>query len=285
MSYTGATVGASYPAQTFTVNGLTLQRSAGTFTSASGTITYTLSGTYTGASNQIVTFNPSLVAGSTCNVVYGDAIRGALVAAAIAEGTTCASCATYDAASVNDWVKVTAAEYAAVYNTANIAGATIVGQANAQMNTSSVIDPTGGYTYVSNDNDAPVPANSYVIGFSAVIAPSQNGAGNNVKVSASRTSGFVNMGNAFVIDGSGRVYFVCKRPTTTTPNTSGNGYFGAYYSVTGYSKVVGSSSNTYYFNYPNLGNVSSVDFRQGQWGGGPYGVRLHQGITTTIKSW
>ncbi|SEM76980.1 hypothetical protein SAMN05421856_106205 [Chryseobacterium taichungense] len=279
MSYTGATVGASYPAQTFTVNGLTLQRSAGTFTSASGTITYTLSGTYTGASNQIVTFNPSLIAGSTCNVVYGDAIRGALAAAG------CASCTTYDAASVNDWIPVTANEYAAVYNTANIAGATIVGQANAQMNTSSVIDPTGGYTYVSNDNDAPVPANSYVIGFSAIIASSQNNGGNNVKVSASQTSGFVNMGNAFNITGSGRVYFVCKRPNTTTPNTSGNGYFGAYYSVTGYSKVVGSNSNTYYFNYPSGGNVSSVGFRQGQWGGGPYGVRLHQGITTTIKSW
>jgi len=288
MSYTGAPMGVSYPAQTFTVNGLTLQRSAGTFTSTSGTITYTLNGTYTGVSNQIVTFNPSLVAGSTCTVVYGDAIRGALEAAASAGGTACTSCAAYDTASVNDWVKVNADEYAAVYNTANIPGATLVGQANAQMITSSLIDPTGGYTYVSNDNDAPVPANSYVIGFSAIIAANQNGNGNNVKVSASKTSGFVNMGNAFNITTGGatsRVYFVCKRPTTTTPNTSGNGYFGVYLSVTGYAKVVGSSSNTYYFNYPGGGNASSVGLRQGTNGGGPYGVRIHQGIATTTKSW
>lgn len=276
MSYTGATVGVSYPAQTFTVNGLTLERSAGTFTSTSGTITYTLSGTYTGASNQIVTFNPSLVAGSTCTVVYGDAIRGALATAG------CESCAAYDTASVNDWVKVTAAEYAAVYNTANITGATLVGQANAQMNTSSLINQGSNYTFVSNDNDAPVPANSYMIGFSVVIYSNQNGNGNNVKVSAAKTSGFVKMGNAFNITGSGRVYFVCKRPDTTTPNTSGNGYFGSYLSVGVKSTLVG--SNTYWFNYPSGGNVSSVSFRQNSLGGN-YGVILQQGIATTTKSW
>ncbi|MDP9956030.1 hypothetical protein J2X97_001667 [Epilithonimonas hungarica] len=276
MSYTGAPVGVSYPAQTFTINGLTLQRSAGTFTSTSGTITYTVSGTYTGASNQIVTFNPSLIAGSTCTVVYGDAIRGALAAAG------CNSCTAYDTASVNDWIKVTANEYAAVYNTANIAGATLVGQANAQMNTSSLINQGSNYTFVSNDNDSPVPANSYMIGFSTVIGSNQNGNGNNVKVSASQTSGFVNMGNAFNITGSGRVYFVCKRPTTTTPNTSGNGYFGSYLSVGVYSTLVG--SNTYWFNYPSGGNVSSVGFRQNSLGGN-YGVILQQGIATTTKSW
>ncbi|WP_374458568.1 hypothetical protein [Chryseobacterium taeanense] len=281
MSYTGATVGVSYPAQTFTVNGLTLERSAGTFTSTSGTITYTLSGTYTGASNQIVTFNPSLVAGSTCTVVYGDAIRGALEAAA-AEGTACTSCAAYDTASVNDWVKVTAAEYAAVYNTANIPGATLVGQANAQMNTSSLINQGSNYTFASNDNDAPVPANSYMIGFSVVIYQNQDGYNNNVKVSASRTTGFTQMGNKFRIKGGGRMYFVCKRPTTTTPNTSGNGYLGSYLSVGVKSTLVG--SNTYYFNYHSGGDESSVPFRQNSYGGN-YGVILQQGVATTTKSW
>ncbi|WP_449389043.1 hypothetical protein [Chryseobacterium lineare] len=282
MSYTGAPVGVSYPAQTFTVNGLTLQRSAGTFTSTSGTVTYTLSGTYTGVSNQIVTFNPSLVAGSTCTVVYGDAIRGALEAAASAGGTACESCAAYDTASVNDWVKVNAAEYAAVYNTANIPGATLVGQANAQMNTSSLINQGSNYTFASNDNDARVPANSYMIGFSVVIGSNQNGNNNNVKVSASQTTGFTQMGNKFTIQGSGRVYFVCKRPTTTTPNTSGNGYFGSYLSVGVYSTLVG--SNTYYFNYHSGGDESSVPFRQNSYGGN-YGVILQQGIATTTKSW
>ncbi|SMP03634.1 hypothetical protein [Chryseobacterium profundimaris] len=274
LSYTGATVGAGYPAQTFTVNGLTLQRSAGTFTSASGTITYNLSGTYTGANNGIVTFNPSL-AGTTCNVVYGDALRGALSTAG------CASCNAYDAAGVNDWVQITATEYAAIANTANVPGSYRIGQANAQMNTSSLTNPFSGHTVVSNDTDARVPANSYVIGFSLRTA-SGNGSGNRVKVSASQKSGFVNMGNAFSIRGGGRVYFVCKRPTTTTPNTSGNGYFGSYVTVTTYSTIVG--SNTYWFNYPSGGNVSSVNFRQNQWGGS-FGVFLQQGITTTTKSW
>jgi len=272
ISYTGAPIGAGYPAETFTVNGLTLQRNAGTFTSASGTITYNLSGTYTGASNGIVTFNPSL-AGTTCNVVYGDALRGALSTAG------CASCNAYDAAGVNDWVQITATEYAAIANTANVPGSYRIGQANAQMNSSSLIYHSGGYTFVSNDNDARVPANSYTIGFSLVVGSS--GGGNNVKVSASKTSGFVNMGNAFYIKGNGRVYFVCKRPTAKTPNTSGNGYFGAYISVTAYSTLVG--SNTYWFNYPSGGNVSSVNFRQNSWGGN-YGVRLQQGITTQTKS-
>ena len=275
LSYTGATVGAAYPAQTFTVNGLTLQRNAGTFTSTSGTITYNLTGTYTGANNGIVTFNPSL-AGTTCNVVYGDALRGALSTAG------CASCNAYDAAGVNDWVQITAAEYAAIANTANVPGAYRIGQADAQMNASSLTNPFSRLTVVSNDTDARVPANSYVIGFSLRTA-SGNGSGNRVKVSASQKSGFVNMGNAFSIRGGGRVYFVCKRPTATTPNTSGNGYFGSYVTVTTYSTIVG--SNTYWCNYPNYGNdVSAVSFRQNQWGGS-FGVFLQQGITTQTKSW
>ena len=274
LSYTGATVGVGYPAQSFTINGLTLQRNAGTFTSTSGTITYNLTGTYTGANNGIVTFNPSL-GDTTCTVVYGDALRGALSTAG------CASCNAYDAAGENDWVQITATEYAAIANTANVPGAYRIGQADGQMNASSVTNPFKGFTVVSNDNDARVPANSYVIGFS-IRTSSGNGNGNRVKVSASKTSGFVNMGNAFSVRGGGRVYFVCKRPTATTPNTSGNGYLGSYVTVTTYSTIVG--SNTYYFNHPNGGNVSSATFRQNSLGGS-FGVFLQQGITTTTRSW
>lgn len=46
--YTVVADGLSYVAETVTVNGLTLMRNAGNYTSPSGTIIYTISGTYTG---------------------------------------------------------------------------------------------------------------------------------------------------------------------------------------------------------------------------------------------
>ncbi len=70
--YTAAQDGITYTAQTVTLpSGLTLTRSAGTFSSPSGYIEYTIGGTYTGGDCTSVTADIEVVAGQTCNVVIG----------------------------------------------------------------------------------------------------------------------------------------------------------------------------------------------------------------------
>lgn len=71
--YTVATNGLSYTSETVTVNGLTLTRSAGSYTAPSGNIIYTISGTHTGT-NQSENF--TLTFGSTvCNNVLVGTMR------------------------------------------------------------------------------------------------------------------------------------------------------------------------------------------------------------------
>ncbi len=60
----------AYPAETITSNGLTVSRSAGTFTAPSGVVTYTVSGTYTGTSYLPCTFSAN-IGGAACTLIVG----------------------------------------------------------------------------------------------------------------------------------------------------------------------------------------------------------------------
>ncbi|MEC3874991.1 hypothetical protein [Chryseobacterium salviniae] len=68
--YTSSQGGVPYGAQTINVSGLTLTRSAGTF-NTSGTVTYNISGTYTGVDCAEITATINVVGSETCSVKIG----------------------------------------------------------------------------------------------------------------------------------------------------------------------------------------------------------------------
>ena len=58
----------TYPIDATTISGITVSRNSGTINSATGTLTYTISGTFTGTTGTSLTFTLSLPGGTTCSV-------------------------------------------------------------------------------------------------------------------------------------------------------------------------------------------------------------------------
>jgi hypothetical protein len=130
------------------------------------------------------------------------------------------SITAYDAAAVNSWVNVTAAEYNNLLTVVN--GAAKYATPEIYMNTSSSGGWSPDYTIGGSDNDAKVPASSYIIAWSVRtgngIASSLN---SKLKVSTSQKSGYTEYGNPLPDIGNigvnTRVFFVLKAPYIITP--------------------------------------------------------------------
>lgn len=267
-----ATVGAAFPADTILSNGLMFVRPAGTYAS-SGSVVYTISGGYTGTTNTIFTITTNAFAGS-CNIIIFDAIRGALQAAG------CTNCSPYDAAAVNGWVNISAAEYEQV---ALLAGAGKYVANDTYMNgtpqTGYYDNGTGVSQTMSSSGQTLVPANNFIVAFSIKTQSYTGAIANNLKLKRSLTSissGYSDVG-AFVTapptsSSNTRYYWVRKRPSATEGTSAA--YIGCYHR--GGSSMVG--INNIGTNWSTNGDVSSFP------GTAPY-TPFIQVISTPTKQW
>jgi hypothetical protein len=267
-----ATAGAAFPADTIISNGLMFVRPAGTYTS-SGNIIYTISGVYTGATNTIFTITTNAFAGS-CNIVIFDAIRGALQAAG------CTNCSPYDAAAVNGWVNISAAEYTQV---ALLVGAGKYVANDTYMNgtpQSGFYDNGSGVSLtMATSGQTLVPANNFIVAFSIKTGGYTGAIASNLKLKRSLTSvssGYSDEGS-FVTSPSTsasntRYYWVRKRPSATIGVSAA--YIGCYHK--GGSSMVG--INNIGTNWSTNGDVSSFP------GTSPY-TPFIQVISTPTKQW
>jgi hypothetical protein len=214
--------------------------------------------------------------------VFGDAIRGALATVG------CTSCTAYDAAAVSGWVQVTATEYAAVADTANIIGANKSGASDTNMAVTYSNCCNGmGVSFTMGTAGTPVPASTYIIGYSVKTSTSTYNntnpvIGHNVKVgtNASGIGNYTMYGNVFPNFPGGppgvatRFYFVNKWPSGTTGATV---TYLAYFSGSSGNFDPGRYSDGNI--YSEWGNVFSIS---GGSYGGPYSAQM-QTIGTTTK--
>jgi uncharacterized protein (TIGR02145 family) len=240
--YTTGNASQSYPAESIISNGLTFSRTAGTY-AVSGNIVYNFSGTYTGVSNTIFSINSDLFAGN-CNIVIFDAIRGALATAG------CASCTAYDAATVNDPISITKAEYDRV---ALILGASKSGLSDATIGTNS---PNPQHfingTFTSNSvQNTQIPASNYIMAFQVRTTngtPSTM-AGIQMKIATVHNGPYTNYGSTTLATStslaSTNYFFVYKRPTAITASGS-NSFFAFYVPVAHQIQVYPSSIGQFF---------------------------------------
>ena len=173
-----------------------------------------------------VTNTCGLLVTGTQTISIADQLRTALAAAG------CTSCAAYDAASANTWVKITAAEYAQLdgYLTINIAAAN-----ESIMTRSATSANAGNYTFLTlGPNAYTLPVNNYVVAFSAINAAGTTSANSYLKYSTSSTTGFSVGGPSIVIPATnGRFYNLMKTPSAVI-NASSASYIALYSGVDAY---------------------------------------------------
>lgn len=123
-----------------------------------------------------------------------------------------ASLSAYNAASVNDWVKITSTEYSNIFT--NIAGATKKGNTDTQINTRAV---ASGYTEAQfsinnvTGSALTISANEYPIAFAT---ETWNGNANvQFGYSTAFHSGAPTYGNSVTVTPVGACYYVRKAPT------------------------------------------------------------------------
>ena len=282
--YTGATAGSSYPAETLSQNGMTLTRTAGTYATASGNITYTISGTYTGASNGSMTFTFDQWAGG-CSVLLFDAIRQAIVT-----GGNAADLTKYDAAALNGVVSITATSYNAIANM-NGAGrilATETYMGGGVSNGGCGANSTWAYTSGAfGGGGAPYfTAGRYIVAFSiksktpsVFSGSSKNISGAIMKMSSTVNSGYTDYTGAFpsvAISDQTRYYFVIKRPSGIIPSTP----FMAIYMQDANNDIIGTGNGSAGTIYTGSGNTNSPS------GSGGVSTSLFfQAIEVSTKQW
>jgi hypothetical protein len=223
--------GTAYASISQTIDGLTLTRVAGTYLPGGGNVIYNLAGTFTNVSSANATFT---IPGCTI-AVFGmaDAIRDAL---ATSNG---GSLAAYDAAAVNDWIRVSPAEYNAV--TTLVGGAQKCGTQDSVINLYTIFQPLHVLAQFITASvyplkSSPVPASSYI--FAATFIPTtnpfgtDNGALTGAKIKLGQTSStnfdftVNNILPTLTILSTQRVYYICKRPSTASPANRTNWDFG-----------------------------------------------------------
>jgi hypothetical protein len=139
-----------------------------------------------------------------------------IVADSIRTFLTGSSSASYDAASINTWIKVSKAEYDNV--AANVASVTKVGGTDADINNRLVAT---GYT-LSQTSDFSITAGSYIFGM--ILEPwntnSSGSVGYTTAVTGSISTYSSYFGDNFVgLIGGTRNYFILKKPTGATSQT------------------------------------------------------------------
>ena len=214
-------------------------------TTTSGTGTAVTANLIAGTTGSVtVTFSAT----NTCGIIFtgsqtvytGDGLRAALAAAG------CASCTAYDNAVVNTWVQITAAEYTQIdnYVPVNIAGAN-----EALMNAAPESYNYVGVWMTTGTSSAVLPANNYVIGFSALNATGAVSTNDYLKYSTSLTTGYSMSGPKLVIPSTSvntRIYNIMKRPSTVV-NVSSPNYIAIYldqYQLSAINNISGTSSYT-----------------------------------------
>lgn len=266
---TATPVGSSY--------GLTLTRTAGTYSAGGGTIQYTLSGTYTGTGSTV-----SFTTAEGCTVLYGDAIRASLSAGG------CTSCSAYDAAGAGSWVRISAAEYNALANTANLPDVSKTMATDALMSIGYGFGAGTGYTITNTGPSNPsIPASSYVVAFRVTTLSNTLNATYKLKIQTSGTpnviSGpYTDLGTftptVASMPSGGDLYFVIKRPAVST-TSQGSSAAAIYETSTGGSAITqnnGSATTT----YARFGDVSDLT------GGNTFALfYMFQTLSTTTKSW
>jgi len=165
---------------------------------------------------------------STTPSSVGDSIRAALST----------SVASYDAAIVGDWVKVTSAEYANVK--ATVSGATTRGMTDAQANEAGSAW-TGICAHVLTQALVTSPSGEYLIAFSARLF---NTTGTFTVLTSTAYGGtYTSLGNSpSANSANGREYWVRKAPTTANASTT---YVGSVASANRYLSTT-TFANTFY---------------------------------------
>jgi hypothetical protein len=159
------------------------------------------------------------------------------------------SLASYQAAAVNSWVNVSAAEYSNLLTV--ISGTARYGMSEPYMGTSSSGGWSPDYTIGGNNNGVKVPASNYIIAWSVRTGNGiSSSLGSKLKVSASQTTGYTDYGNALPDVGNiavnTRVFFVLKTPYQLTPASAS--YLAMYNALTfflGNNTVAGSGPENY----------------------------------------
>jgi hypothetical protein len=187
----------------------------------------------------------------------GDAIRAAL--------TT--STGSYDAATVGNWVKVTAAEYANVK--ATVTGVNTRGMTEAQANENGSAW-TGTCAHTLPSGSITSPSGEYIIGFSA-RAFNTNGTFT-VLTSTTYKGTYAALGNSPNSTAGAREYFVRKAPTTANASTT---YVASAAST---NRTLGTTS----FTNSAYDCASPYD---GPWSTWNTAAPIFQFIGTSTKSW
>lgn len=253
--YTAGNTGQNYPAETITANGITFTRNSGTY-AASGNMTYSFTGTFTGTSNTVFDITVDAFAGG-CTIPIFDAIRGALAQAG------CTSCTNYDAAAIDNAVAITKSEYDKI---ALILGAGKSGLSDATIATDSANPQSfsGNNTLSTNSNsNTKIPASNYIMAFQVRTWSSSvtSMAGMQLKTSATHISGYTNYGGTTPSTGSGNAstnyYFVFKRPTAKTAAGS-DSFFAIYIAQLGQVQTYPIGTGTSYNSNSNSNSFASA---------------------------
>ncbi len=180
------------------------------------------------------------------------------------------SVASYNAASVGNWVSITAAEYANVK--ATVTGATTTGMTEAQMGESGSAW-TGSCAFTLPSASASISSGSYIICFSLVGLNSLTTTASCL-TSTTFIGTYSNVGNSpsLSIASTTRLYWVRKAPTDSVASTS---YMATVLS-TG-SRRMGTTifSGGYY----------DCSAPYSSWIAWNTQAPQHQFVTTTTKSW
>jgi hypothetical protein len=170
--YTGGVAGIAYPAEILTVNGLTLTRTAGTLVNGSGSVSYSLSGIFTGTTGTGAKFNLTLFSKNAQVIFTKDRLRNSIYNAG---GT---SLAAYDAAANDTWVQITAAEYNSFTEGASTSYCGINQNDISGSNLGAGNGTSQGNTWCTSDygayNPNGIPVANYIL-----YAMAWNNAGNN----------------------------------------------------------------------------------------------------------
>ena len=190
-------------------------------------------------------------------VTNSDALRDALVAGG------CTSCAVYDAAAANTWINITAAEYAQIDNavTVNIAGYNE--SALTSYGAGTTLSTGVNMTYLpTGPNTTTLPANNYIIAFSAITSAGGGSTTSFLKYSSAPTAGFNTAGVFLSIPNiAGRIYNIIKKPSFVINATSAT-YIGIYTgSANNWLKYTNASGVT--VNYV-IGNADPVNSFNGE---------------------
>ncbi len=186
------------------------------------------------------------------------------------------SLAAYNAATVNNWVKITSAEYSNIFN--NIAGATKRGNTDVQVATRAV---SAGFTEMqfslNNNPNTPLTINTgeYPIAF---VAETWNGTANvQFGYDTDYHTGAPTYGNSVTVTPVGACYYVRKAPTGVESAPASQTLYPSL-KISGNSfNLVPNTSGWYTTN----GGTTWVSFQ----GNAGNGAAKFQMIVTSTKSW